>query len=853
MSSSSPPPRPPPKLAPPPPPAPFQIQAAGSSHAAPGTPTRSRPEVHVVPVSPATPTHRSTPSSRSTPHKARAGAGAGPAPPRSSSRSTSVDYSHSSAFLNINVDDSLLPTTRTQMHVHLDLDLDLDKDVPDLPDDEQHLLPASHSSLPRTARKRRRRSDADPSDRTRRCVRWAAVVVAGAAGIVVLLAIFAPETRATARHKVGQAAEAVKGWMGAGAAASAVPKGKGKESAHERGGDGDEITLANGEKIVYRNAFGGTFDADPHSLAARAQDDSPPLSEEWDFERLRIRGVNLGGWLTLEPFITPHLFEPYIDAPRPGEDEYSLSLNLHEEGRLESTLREHYDTFITERDFIAIAGAGLNWLRLPVPYWAIQKWEDEPYLEKAAWEYVLKAVGWARKYGLRINLDLHSVPGSQNGWNHSGRLGSVALLHSSMGQANAQRALDYIAALAEWTSRRGVREVVPMYSILNEPLLQVIGEPALRGFYRAAYETVRNISGYGPGQGPFLAIHDGFKGTRRWFHFLEMPSPVASAPAVDGLDRVALDSHRYLAFTEPDLRSVREQVLKPCTKWSPEANKTMLNFGLAISGEWSLAVNDCGRFLNNVFQGSRLEGTFPNATSPMYPPSAPAGTCEFWEDYERWDDELRASLKDLALAQMDTFQNWFYWTWRTLPSTLHLPHLASNALWSYSLGLTHGWIPPDPRAALDDGGFCAAYAARIGAEPPTRKYPVERTDPWKVGRAGEGSAAYTGRVPADAAGSGAGAGDPYPADEFNAPSRGWGGGGLRVGALWAYARAGEPPVLPSPPGAEGPTTRAAGRRWASRREGCAYPATWGAPVEEEMVGQVPRECSVDAAVERGEL
>lgn len=26
---------------------------------------------------------------------------------------------------------------------------------------------------------------------------------------------------------------------------------------------------------------------------------------------------------------------------------------------------------------------------------------------------VLKAVEWARKYGLRINLDLHSVPGSQ--------------------------------------------------------------------------------------------------------------------------------------------------------------------------------------------------------------------------------------------------------------------------------------------------------------------------------------------------------------------------------------------------------------------------------------------------------
>jgi glucan 1,3-beta-glucosidase len=39
--------------------------------------------------------------------------------------------------------------------------------------------------------------------------------------------------------------------------------------------------------------------------------------------------------------------------------------------------------------------------------------------------YFLKAIGWARKYGLRINLDLHTMPGSQNGYNHSGKLGTV--------------------------------------------------------------------------------------------------------------------------------------------------------------------------------------------------------------------------------------------------------------------------------------------------------------------------------------------------------------------------------------------------------------------------------------------
>ncbi|GAA5946560.1 hypothetical protein JCM3775_002138 [Rhodotorula graminis] len=831
------------------------------------TPPRARPDAHIVPVSPSpspsTPTHRSTLSTRSTQQPARVRE-----VPRS--RTTSVDYGRSNPFSDFDSpahDDPhsvpLLPTSTSSRFVRLNLD----KDVPDLPDDEQRLLPDSPSS-PSTSssapsRRRPRRGEAvtaagRASDRTRRCARWFLVVVAGAAGVVVLVALLTTEdARASARGKVDEAVQAVGGWVGVGtvAAGSGTSAGglEASEERYDKGADGDEVTLEGGEKVVYRNAFGGTFDGDPHSLSARAQDDSPTLSEPWDYERLRIRGVNLGGWLTLEPFITPHLFEPFLDAPTPAEDEYTLSQNLRDQGRLMSTLREHYDTFITEKDFIAIAAAGLNWVRIPVPYWAVETWVDEPYLEKVAWNYLLKSIGWARKYGIRINLDLHSVPGSQNGWNHSGRLGSISFLRSSMGQANAQRALDYIAALAEFTSRKGVREVVPMYSVLNEPMLAEIGDRVLRGFYRKAYETARNITGYGPQQGPFLAFHDGFKGTHRWYNFLESPSPHRPhVPATDGLDRVAYDSHRYLAFTEPDLRSVRQQVLKPCAKWSHEFNKTMINAGVAISGEFSLGVNDCGRFLNNIFQGTRLEGTFPNETSPAYPPTAPRGSCEFWEDYEQWDEEMRSALRDLALAQMDTFQNWFYWTWRTLPSTTHLPHLPANALWSYSLGLAQGWIPADPRAASDDGGFCVAYAAKIGVDPDAgggRRYLLDDVElgAWKVGRPGS---TYSGRVPQGAAESHRAL---YPAAEFDTPSRGWNAGGLPVAGLWAYAREGDAPVLESPAGAEGPTARATERRWASKKAGCRYPSSWGAPAEPEQVGLVPPECSVQHAVERGEL
>ncbi len=30
-------------------------------------------------------------------------------------------------------------------------------------------------------------------------------------------------------------------------------------------------------------------------------------------------------------------------------------------------------------------GAGLNWLRIPIAFWAIETWDDEPFLEKVSW------------------------------------------------------------------------------------------------------------------------------------------------------------------------------------------------------------------------------------------------------------------------------------------------------------------------------------------------------------------------------------------------------------------------------------------------------------------------------------
>lgn len=70
----------------------------------------------------------------------------------------------------------------------------------------------------------------------------------------------------------------------------------------------------------------------------------PALNETWDWNNDRIFGVNLGGWLNTEPFITPALYEPFYPN---AVDEYTLSqLLANSSAGLQSVLEEHYATFI---------------------------------------------------------------------------------------------------------------------------------------------------------------------------------------------------------------------------------------------------------------------------------------------------------------------------------------------------------------------------------------------------------------------------------------------------------------------------------------------------------------------------
>ena len=127
---------------------------------------------------------------------------------------------------------------------------------------------------------------------------------------------------------------------------------------------------------------------------------------------------------------------------------------------LERLLRRHRDTYITEDDFRAISAHGLNLVRIPVPFFIFGDVPGHP----GCVEYLDRAFDWAERAGLKVLIDLHTVPGSQNGFDNGGLTG-VVRWHTTPRQVAF--ALDVLERLA-----RRYRDRPALYGIevLNEPV-----------------------------------------------------------------------------------------------------------------------------------------------------------------------------------------------------------------------------------------------------------------------------------------------------------------------------------------------------------------------------------------------
>ncbi|QDS75863.1 hypothetical protein FKW77_001658 [Venturia effusa] len=391
--------------------------------------------------------------------------------------------------------------------------------------------------------------------------------------------------------------------------------------------------------------------------------DVPALDSPFGYGQRPFRGVNLGGWLSLEPFITPSFFAD--DIP----DEYTLSKKLGD--KLAPTLEKHYSTFITEDDFKAIAAAGLDHVRIPYSYWAVKHYDNDPYLFGVSWRYLLRGIEWARKNGLRVKLDLHAVPGSQNGWNHSGRSGKAHWLNGTDdGELNGQRSLDIHNMLSKFFAQDRYKNVVVFYGLVNEPSMD-IKHQHLIDWTKKAFDIVK-----GNGVNAVQIFSEGMRGFQAW-----------NGKMTGYGDSLAMDVHEYTLFDPYTLAFKHaERVAFACDALRSQIAAAS---NPAMVGEWSQADTDCTKWLNGVGSGARWNGTFYGSLAPACPTKDTKCSCDKANaDPSTFTSDYKNFLQHWAEAQMYAYEKsswgWFYWTWKT----------EDAPLWSYQAALEGGFMPP---------------------------------------------------------------------------------------------------------------------------------------------------------------
>ncbi|PNS15055.1 hypothetical protein CAC42_2284 [Sphaceloma murrayae] len=352
----------------------------------------------------------------------------------------------------------------------------------------------------------------------------------------------------------------------------------------------------------------------------------------------KIRGVNLGGWLVLEPWIRPSIFAPFKGTGI--VDEFTLTQKVPQQAQ--QILKQHWDEWVTLKDMQRIKAAGFNMVRLPVGFWAYDN-KNTPYIKGAA-AYVDKCIKWARQVDLKVLIDLHGAPGSQNGFDNSGRLRSKAGWQQA--DPNAARTLAVLKRIQRKYGAASYDDVILGIELLNEPANWAIDDSYLRQFYYNGFYQQRNFSA-----NRVVVMSDAFQVTSYWNGML--------TPSDNNAQNAAMDHHEYQVF-DPNLITMtpaqhRQQVCKATEQYNSVDKWTII-------GEWSAAMTDCALWLNGFEIGARYDNTY------KYPMTY-VGSCEGKNDVSKWDKARRKNTRKYIEIQMQEFEKytrgWIFWNFKT--------------------------------------------------------------------------------------------------------------------------------------------------------------------------------------------
>lgn len=199
-----------------------------------------------------------------------------------------------------------------------------------------------------------------------------------------------------------------------------------------------------------------------------------------------MRGTNLGNWLVPEGYMFKF---GDISSPRLINEAITELI-----GPAEAKVfwQKYLDAYITADDIHYLKSIGVNSIRIPFNY---RMFSDETYLGdhgiQRGFMLMDRVVGWCKKEGLYVMLDMHCAPGGQTGDNIDDGYGYPFLFESEADQAQT-------AAIWKQIAIHYKNETTVLgYDVLNEPIATYFDKdhfnPHLEPLYKKITQAIRQV------------------------------------------------------------------------------------------------------------------------------------------------------------------------------------------------------------------------------------------------------------------------------------------------------------------------------------------------------------------------
>ena len=274
-------------------------------------------------------------------------------------------------------------------------------------------------------------------------------------------------------------------------------------------------------------------------------------------------------------------------------------------------------------------------------YWAYHTFGDN-YIQGAD-AYLEKAIGWARTNGLKVVIDCHGSPGSQNGFDNSGRAGGVEWQTDD----NLNNSIMVLETIAQKYGASSYADVVYAIELVNEPISWDQNNFGTTQSW--AVDAYNAVKAKATNSDLKVIMHDAFMGPADW----ESIGKTINGDASKTEAQFAMDVHLYQNQDDSyDDMNQAQHIVAACNMTQSYLLPTSAQLPVFV-GEFAAGTNIC----------ANPDGTTTAGTTC----SVKGCQCGASQSITSYSDSLTKATRQFVEAQLDAFEHssngWFIWSY----------------------------------------------------------------------------------------------------------------------------------------------------------------------------------------------